>query len=73
MKLSGIVKYAPAIGMVVIFACAAIQVFLTIKEHSTMLTALPLWLRVTFVLAFWGLVLLVSAVCYFLIIRHLKK
>ena len=73
MRLSGIVKYAPAIGVGIIFACAAIQVFFTIKEHSTMLTALPLWLRVAFVLAFWGLVLLVGAVCYFLIVRHPKK
>lgn len=73
MRSSGIVKFVPGIGVIIILACAAIQVFFTIKEHSTMLTALPLWMRVTFVLAFWGLVLLVGAVCYFLIVRHLKK
>lgn len=40
------------------------------KEHRTMLTALPLWMRVAFVLVFWGLVLLVGAVCYFFIVKH---
>lgn len=73
VKLSCITKYAPVIGVIVILACAAIHVIHTVKEHRTMLTALPLWIRVSFVLVFWGLVLLVGAVCYILTQKHLKK
>ena len=73
MKLSSITKYAPVIGVVIILACATIHVIHTVKEHRTMLTALPLWIRVAFVLVFWGLVLLVGEVCYILIKRNFKK
>ena len=73
MRQSGIAKYAPVVGVVVILVCAAIHVFLTIKEHSTMLTALPLKWRIAFVLIFWAFVLLVGAMCYFLILKHPKK
>lgn len=73
MKLSGIAKYAPAIMVIIILACAAIHVVHTITEHRTMLTALPLWMRVIFVLLFWGVILLACTACFFLIKRHLKK
>lgn len=70
MRSSGKTNYAPVIGMLVILICAGIHVAFTVKEHRTMLTALPLWMRVAFVLVFWGLVLLVGAVCYFFIVKH---
>ena len=55
MRSSGKTKYAPVIGVLVILICAGIHVVFTVKEHRTMLTALPLWMRVAFVLVFWGL------------------
>lgn len=70
MRSSGKTKYAPVIGVLVILICAGIHVAFTVKEHRMMLTALPLWMRVAFVLVFWGLVLLVGAVCYFFIVKH---
>lgn len=73
MRSSGIAKYAPVVGVVVILACAAIDVYFTIQEHSTMLTALPLGWRVAFVLAFWGFILLVGVAGYFSIRKHSKK
>ena len=70
MRSSGKTKYAPVIGVLVILICAGIHVAFTVKEHRMMLTALPLWMRVAFVLVFWGLVLLVGTVCYFFIVKH---
>ena len=73
MKMSALSKYVPIAGLVVIVACALIHVLVTVKGHSTMLTALPLWMRVAFVLAFWVVVLGIGVVCYCLIARTLKK
>lgn len=38
-----------------------------------MLTALPLRIRVAFVIVFWGLILFAGIVAYILIFKHFKK
>lgn len=72
MKISCLNKcFLIGIGIIVI--SAMIHVFLTVKNYNSILTAVPLWMKVAFVIAFWGLLALLGTVVYCMIRKRLKK
>ena len=61
------------IGIILIVIFTAIHIYLTVKDYNSILTALPLRIRVAFVLAFWILILIVCIVVYCLLLKHCRK
>lgn len=61
------------VGISIIAICAVIHVFFTIKNYNNILTAVPLWMRVTFVIIFWGVLLLLGMGVYYLISKCFKR
>ena len=56
------------IGLIVILICAVCNVFLIIRNYGKVVTGFPLWMQVTAVIAFWGILLLLCIISYALFI-----
>ncbi len=61
------------VGNGIIVICALIHVFWTVKDYNNILTAVPLWMMVTFVIIFWVLLLVLSNFIYHFILKRFKK
>lgn len=61
------------VGISIIVICAVIHVFFTIKNYNNILTAVPLWMRVIFVIIFWGILLLLGMGGYYFISKCFKR
>lgn len=66
-------KYFPIFGAALILICAVIHAFFTIKNHQSIITAVPLKIKLVFVCLFWGVVLLIGIICYLLIVKNIKN
>ncbi len=60
------------IGLIVILICAVCNIFQIIRNYGKIVTGFPLWMQVTTVVAFWGILLLVCIISYTLFI-FIKK
>lgn len=60
------------IGLIVILICAVRDIFQIIRNYGKVVTGFPLWIQVTVVVAFWGILLLVCIISYTLFI-FIKK
>lgn len=45
------------IGLIVILICAVCNIFQIIRNYGKVVTGFPLWMQVTVVVAFWGILL----------------
>ena len=61
------------VGVVAIVIAAIIHIVQTVTSHKTMLTALPLSIRLAVVIVFWAIVLVIGGVIYTVIVKHLLK
>ena len=71
MKIFCINKLFPIVILSILGAI--IHVFLTIKNYNHILTAVPLWMKVTFVIAVWGLLLLLSSIIFCFVSKYFKR
>jgi len=61
------------VGVVAIVIAAIIHIVQTVTSHKTMLTALPLSIRLAVVIVFWAIVLVIGGVIYTVIAKYVLK
>lgn len=61
------------VGVVTIVIAAIIHIIRIVTSYETMLTALPLSIRLVVVIVFWVIVLVIGGVIYKVIAKHVLK
>lgn len=64
---------AKFVGVTAIVIAAITHIVLTVTSHKTMLTALPLSIRLVVVIVFWMIVLVIGVVIHTVITKHVLK
>ena len=64
---------AKFVGVVAIVIAAIIHIIQVVASDKSMLTALPLSIRLVVVIIFWVIVLVIGGVIYTLIAKHVLK
>lgn len=72
-KRGAVMKKLGLIGLFAILVCAVGHVVYAVQEYGTVLTAVPLGMRIAFVSLFWLLVLLIGAAVYLFVLKRKGK